>query len=81
MYSIQTKWEVFEAACLKGVTPQQHREAKVAFYAGVVSMLKAQDEAAQSCPDKEEKTKIISDWMSELDVFQKTYLCSPVARH
>ena len=74
MYSIQAKWEEFETRCLKGVSPQQHREAKVSFYAGVVSILKAQDQAAQSHPNEEEKLKIIEAWMSELYAFEEAYL-------
>jgi hypothetical protein len=81
MYSIQTQWNQFEAACLKGLQPKQIREAKTVFYAGVLAIFRMQDAAAQTNPSEEDKFKIIEGWMSELAVFQNTHLHPPVARH
>jgi hypothetical protein len=70
MNTIKSRWELFETMCLQGVTDQDRNKAQVAFYAGVVSLLKLQEKAARKIDSPEQAAEFVKIWQQELDVFK-----------
>ncbi len=71
MYTLKSAWEEFEKICLKGVVGQQHREAKMAFYAGMGSLMKLQHAAGGNVTSDKEKAAVIQGWSVELEEFAR----------
>lgn len=70
MKTIKEKWEFFENLVLNGVTDQQRWEARVAFYAGILSMLRMQMELAENKKMTEkEAAECFHGWMTEMEEF------------
>lgn len=70
MNTIKSEWEMFESMVLRGVSDQQRREAHLAFYAGVVSLLEMQHRIANTITSEAGRLAVVEAWKRELEYFR-----------
>ena len=71
MKTIKERWEYFKKMGLPCASDQQHDEAKVAFHAGIVSLLEMQIALSKRGLKQEEAAVIFEGWVDEIVVFSK----------
>ena len=69
MNTIKIRWEAFEMICLQEHSEQQRETIKIAFYAGITSLLNLQTTLAGLELPTDAKVAIVAGWKRELDTF------------
>ena len=68
--TIKSQWEFFEETVLTLTSDKERRQAEVAFFAGVMALLRLQMELGESYTP-EQAAEAFGGWIAEMDIYAK----------
>jgi hypothetical protein len=70
--SVNTSWQTFHDTCLTSCSPNQIGSMKIAFYAGVASMMTINQKLGMPDTSEEEGANILQACLNEIESFQNS---------